>query len=171
MKCDNCQNREATFFYEENLNGKKRSLHLCPECAAKMQGSKPFGEGVDFPFPVFSDLKSDFLNGLFGLSPSAVGEGRKTCRGCGAAWSDLRKAGKAFCPECYATFGEELAPTLRSLHGNVTHTGRAPADRREARAKQDRLAALKAQLSAAIAEENFEQAAKLRDEIRQMERE
>ena len=168
MKCDNCKQNEATFFYEENVNGKVRSLHLCPDCAAKMKGEHPFTDG--FALPSLDPLQQSLFGGLFGFSPM-IKETKKTCPGCNAAWSDLRKAGKAFCPECYATFGEELAPTLRSLHGNVTHTGRAPADRREARAKQDRLTSLKAQLSAAIAEEKFEEAAKLRDEIRQMERE
>ncbi len=168
MKCDNCKNNEATFFYEENLNGKTRSLHLCPECAAKMKGGdKLFSEG----FPSFTQLHSNLLDGLFGLSSPAVKESKKACPGCGAAWSDLRRAGKAFCPQCYTTFGEELRPTLRSLHGNVTHTGRAPADRREKREKEDRLTRLKKELASAIAEEKFEDAAKLRDEIRSLERE
>jgi protein arginine kinase activator len=81
------------------------------------------------------------------------------------------KSSKAFCPECYTTFLEELRPTLRSLHGNVTHTGRAPAGRRAQQEKRDKLASLKAQLGEAIKEENFEEAAKLRDEIRGLEKE
>lgn len=171
MKCDNCKTNEATFFYEENINGKSRSLHLCPECAAKMQASEnPFAnEGISFPS--FTGLSNNFLEGLFGLAPGAAKETAKTCPGCGARWQDLRSAGKAFCPRCYTTFGEELKPTLRSLHGHVTHTGRAPADRREAREKEDRLALLKKQLTEAIAAEKFEDAAKLRDEIRAIEKE
>ena len=169
MKCDNCKQHEATFFYEENLNGKTRSLHLCPECAAKMQGEDTaFGKSA---FPTFTPFHGNLLDGLFGFGVAAPKESKKTCPDCGAAWSDLRRAGKAFCPTCYTTFGEELAPTLRSLHGNVTHTGRAPADRREKREREDRLARLKRELAAAIAEEKFEDAAKLRDEIRTMEKE
>lgn len=168
MKCDNCKKNEATFFYEENLNGKTRSLHLCPECAAKMEGSdKLFTEG----FPSFTQLHSNLLEGLFGLSAPVTKEGAHFCPGCGASWNDLRREGKAFCPLCYTTFGEELRPTLRALHGNVTHTGRAPADRREKREKEDRLTRLKKELASAIAEEKFEDAAKLRDEIRSLEKE
>ena len=147
MKCDQCNKNEATFFYEENVNGKTRSLHLCPECAAKAQGGKLFSEGDSFPFPSFTPFHGNLLDGLFGLSAAAPKESTKSCPGCGATWRELRSAGKAFCPQCYTTFGEELAPTLRSLHGNVTHTGRAPADRREAREKQDRLTTLKKQLA------------------------
>ncbi len=171
MKCDHCKNNEATFFYEESVNGKSRSLHLCAECAAKLKSDgKIFAQEEGFGFPSFNQMQGSLLNGLFGLG-TAPKESKKTCPGCGAAWSDLRRAGKAFCPTCYATFGEELSPTLRSLHGNVTHTGRAPADRREKRERADRLAALKQQLSHAIAEEKFEDAAKLRDEIRTLEKE
>ena len=168
MKCDNCKQNEATFFYEENVNGKVRSLHLCPDCAAKMKGEHPFTDSL--ALPSFGQLQSGLLGGLFGLSPM-VKETKRTCPGCNATWNDLRRAGKAFCPQCYATFGDELAPTLRSLHGNVTHTGRAPADRREKREREDRLSALKQQLATAIAEEKFEDAAKLRDEIRTLEKE
>ena len=168
MKCECCKQNEATFFYEENVNGKVRSLHLCPDCAAKMKGEHPFSEG--FALPSLDPLSSSLFGGLFGFSQLGK-ETQKVCPGCNAAWSDLRRAGKAFCPQCYATFGEELSPTLRSLHGNVTHTGRAPADRREKREREDRLATLKKQLATAIAEEKFEDAAKLRDEIRTIEKE
>jgi protein arginine kinase activator len=81
----------------------------------------------------------------------------------------FRTDGKTGCPECYTTFGEELGATIRSIHGNVKHAGRAPARLRKDREKQDRLAALRKQMQEAITSENFEQAAKLRDEIRALE--
>ena len=164
MKCESCKQNEATFFYEENINGVKKAVRLCADCAAKMQG------GDSFSFPTFTGLNSDFLNGLFGLSAAPAAEPKKSCPGCHATWSDLRGAGKAFCPQCYTTFGQELEPTLRSLHGgNATHVGRAPEGRRIEREKRDRLANLKAQLAEAIATERFEQAAQLRDQIREIE--
>lgn len=164
MKCEHCHNNEATFFYEETVNGESRSLQLCAECAAKMKKEgAPFGAA--FPF------SGDLLSGLFGLSAPIRKESGKTCPGCSATWQELMKDGKAICPQCYATFGEELKPTLRSLHGNVTHVGRAPADRRAKKEKLDRLTALKRSLADAIREEKFEDAAKLRDEIRELERE
>ncbi|MBQ8357659.1 MAG: UvrB/UvrC motif-containing protein [Clostridia bacterium] len=174
MKCESCKQKEATFFYEENVNGQARSLHLCADCAAKLQADgKLFSEHAEgFPFPSFTQLHNNFLDGLFGIAASPVTkESKNTCPGCGATWGDLMKDGKAFCPQCYTTFGEELEPTLRSLHGHVTHTGRAPAGRRAQREKRDRLASLKTQLANAIKEEKFEDAAKLRDEIRTLEKE
>lgn len=173
MKCERCKQNEATFFYEEAINGQSRSMRLCAECAAKMKmGGKPFSEqGDGLPFPSFTQLHNNFLDDLFGITAPSAKEIAKSCPGCGAAWSDLLKSSKAFCPECYSTFLEELRPTLRSLHGNVAHTGRAPAGRRAQKEKLDRLSALKAQLTEAISTENFEEAAKLRDEIRGLEKE
>ena len=165
MKCEHCHNNEATFFYEETINGESRSMQLCAECAAKMKkDGTAFGSGA-FPF------SGDLLSGLFGLSAPSRKESGKTCPGCGATWKHLLEGGKASCPQCYATFGEELKPTLRSLHGNVTHVGRAPADRRAKKEKLDRLTALTRSLADAIREEKFEDAAKLRDEIRELEKE
>lgn len=166
MKCENCNKNEATFFYQETINGKTRALHLCPECAAKLQG----GEGLPH-FP-FHTLQNDLLDGLFGFTAAPMGKESKTaCPDCGAVWADLVKTGKAVCPRCYQTFGEALQPTLRSLHGNVTHTGRAPADRLAKRERKDKLTELRRALGEAVAAENFEDAARIRDEIRALEKE
>lgn len=163
MKCENCKQNEATFFYEERINGQKRQLHLCADCAAKLQ--------VDTPVSPFGKMGQGLFEGLFGFSGAALDKAAsKTCEGCGATWQQLRAAGKAFCPSCYLTFRRELEPTLRSLHGNVTHVGRAPAEQKAKTEKRDRLAALRAALEQAIKEENFENAATLRDEIRALEK-
>lgn len=164
MKCENCNQNEATFFYEENVNGVKKSMRLCAECAAKMQHVEQF----QAPFAGFG---SSLLNGLFGHAGAAT-EPAKSCPGCKATFRDLQKSGKAFCPRCYETFREELKPSLRSLHGgSLTHVGRAPADRRAKKEKRDRLDTLKKELAEAIRTEQFEEAAKLRDQIRALEKE
>ena len=173
MKCEHCNVNDATFLYEENINGNKRSLRLCADCAAKLQAGKLFGDGIEaLSIPSFAKMQENFLDGLFGFSPKHPSTStQKACPGCGASWAELLQKGKAFCPTCYTTFGEELQPTVRSLHGNVTHVGRAPAGRRAQKEKRDRLATLKAELAKAISEEKFEDAAKLRDEIRTLEKE
>lgn len=174
MKCERCNKNEANFYYEENINGHTRSVHLCRECAAQLQaGSALFQEGAShISFPFTQHTGNNILDGLFGISAStAPPKSQTACPGCHATWNDLMKAGKAFCPQCYTTFGEELKPTVRSLHGNVTHVGRAPAGRRAQREKRDRLTALRTRLATAIAEERFEEAATLRDEIRALEQE
>lgn len=165
MLCESCKKNQATVFYEENINGQKRSLALCAECASAMKKEGEFAQGSNalFSLPPFHDA---LFGGLFGQSAPAP---KKTCPACGASYSDLRQTGKVGCPECYTTFGDELRETIRTIHGNVKHVGRAPSRTRKDREKQTRLTELREQMKSAIGEENFELAAKLRDEIRALE--
>ena len=169
MICEKCKKKEATIFYEETINGAKRSYSLCADCAAELekQGALSLGHGA-FSLPSFGGFHDALFGGLFGLSEGQPQQ-KKACSRCGATMSDLKSHGKVGCPECYTTFGEELDGTIRSIHGNVKHVGRAPSRFRQNREKANRLASLKQQLKEAIAEESFERAATLRDEIRALE--
>lgn len=169
MLCETCKKKEATVFYEETINGAKRSYSLCADCAAALekQGELSFGHSP-FSLPSFGSFHDTLFGGLFGLSEGQPQQ-KKACPQCGTTMSDLRSNGKVGCPECYATFRLELNDTIRSIHGNVEHVGRTPSRFRQNRGKADRLASLKQQLKDSIAEEDFERAATLRDEIRSLE--
>lgn len=167
MLCERCKKNTATVFYEENINGESRSYSLCSECAAEMKKS---GElSGFFPFSGLGSMHDQLFGGLFGISEPTA-KTRKACTLCGSTFTDFQKNGKTGCPECYKTFKDELKSTIRSIHGNVNHIGRAPAKFRKSREKENELKALKAQLKEAIANEDFETAAMLRDRIRAMEK-
>lgn len=172
MKCEKCKEKEATFFYEESVNGETRAFHLCRNCAEKMKqsGELQFSMDEDMPFSFFPSVPN-LLGGLFGLPTGTQkrSSGSKTCPGCGSCWADIASDGKVSCPLCYETFREELASTLRQVHGNVSHTGRAPAKRRAVNEKKQKLERCRKELRQAIETENFERAAQLRDEIKEME--
>ena len=162
MICEYCNTREATVFFEQSINGESKAMHLCHVCAAKLKG-----EGV-FKMP---DLfHQNFFGDLFGIATPERVE-KKTCPQCGASFADIRREGKVCCPGCYAAFEKELSPTVRSLHGNVTHTGRAPVQRRAKRDKEAQMRDIRTRLQAAVAAEQYEQAAQLRDELRNLEKE
>lgn len=165
MKCDKCNEKEATFLYEELRNGKKRSYHLCHDCAKALGLTNQSGFMAD---DIFGSLQSGFpnlLQDIFGSAAAKPREGKR-CSGCNATWQEIAQEGKVGCPACYQSFAEELERSIRSIHGNVTHTGRAPTACREANEKKRRIADLRAGLRAAIESENFEEAARLRDLIR-----
>ncbi len=162
MKCEKCNEREATVLYKQTVNGVSTSAHLCAECAAKAQSEAGFA--AHFP------LGGDLFGNLFGISAPVKAPASKKCE-CGATFADVRRAGKVACAKCYETFAAELEPTIRSLYGKAVHVGRAPAKRKAVRDKQKRLTQLKNELRAAIEAENFEDAARLRDEIRTLEKE
>lgn len=166
MLCERCKKNNATVFYEESINGENRSYSLCSACASEMKKSGELS-GL-FPFSGFTSVQDQLFGGLFGISEPAL-KTRKVCPLCAATFSDFQKNGKTGCPECYKTFGEELKGTIRSIHGNVKHIGRSPTKFKKVREKENELKELKNQLKTAIANEDFETAATLRDKIRAIE--
>ena len=167
MKCEHCKQNEATCFYQINTNGNLRSYSLCADCAAKLNlgGIEPHPfEGLD------TDINQLF-GSFFGAPLKPLQKNAKVCPTCGATWREIATSGKVLCTDCYTAFREEMEPTLRSLHGAATHTGRAPAKQRAVREKDAHLKELRASLAKAIAEENFEEAATLRDQIHALEKE
>lgn len=173
MLCEKCKKNNASFFFEENINGKKRSYALCQSCAEELKKSGELSntDFLNFGFSApLSSLHDSLFGSLFGSS-SQIGQisTKKSCPGCGSTLHDFRRLGKAGCGECYKTFAAELEGTIRSIHGNAKHTGRAPAKAKEKSKKESELNSLKNELKSAIENEEFEKAASLRDKIRSLE--
>lgn len=172
MICEKCKKNNASFFFEENINGKKRSLALCANCAEDMKKSGELQSGEAFynSLGISSPFYDSIFGSLFstGVKSAQIGE-KKTCPDCGFTLDDFRMCGKAGCPTCYQTFSRELEGTIRSIHGNAKHTGRAPKRLRQNIEKAKELVSLKEQLRTAIEKEDFENAAELRDRIRSLE--
>ena len=174
MLCEKCKKRTATVFYNENINGKVRSYSLCGECAAKLREK---GDLQDITSMVgsfadpFSALQNDLFGGFFGLPTMKSISKEKKCPVCGSSYDDIASLGKVGCPTCYTTFRDELARTLRSVHGTTTHTGNVPARPRAKQEREEQLQRQREELQNEIRNENYEKAATLRDEIRKMENE
>lgn len=172
MICERCKKNNASFFLEENINGKKRSMALCSHCAEEMKNNGELKGGDTFynSFGISSPLYDSLFGSLFssGIKSPQIGE-KKSCPHCGFTLDDFRRSGKAGCSVCYQTFEKELEGTIRSIHGNAKHVGRAPKKFRQNKEKIDQLNSLKEQLKTAIEKEDFENAATLRDQIRSLE--
>lgn len=154
MLCQNCGVNEATTYYKQNINGQVSEMHLCPSCAAKLTGG--------FAGMGFSPTFQSFWGDAPILQPG-LGGGRR-CRTCGMTESELRRTARAGCADCYKNFADILTPYIQKLHGSTAHVGTTPAE-----TQSDPVAALKAKLNDAIASEQYEEAARLRDEIRRLE--
>lgn len=168
MLCEKCHKQEASVFYEETVGNKTRSFSLCTDCAKELQH---MGENeLLFALPSAWPFSDGLFGSLFGAQSTAQ-KAEKTCPVCHATFRSFTSDGKVGCPTCYHTFADELRETIRSIHGNVSHIGRAPAQYRKKSQNQKQLAALREALKTAIAEENFESAATLRDQIKALESE
>ena len=175
MKCEKCGKNEATMYYKETVNGVTREMHLCSACANKEKLGGAFENAFQSMNHLWSDPFHSFLGGGFGSlwndmlgAPAATmpGVGRK-CPTCGLSESELRRTGRVGCPDCYTAFSDVLNPYVHKIHGATQHIGAAPATPEQPAA--DPIETLRSQLKAAIENEEYEQAARLRDEIRRME--
>lgn len=157
MKCQACDN-PATVHVTDIVNGHKRQLRLCERCARK-HNLIP-----DQPAPQIN-LKA--LLGLLAGHAAAPGSDPAAlkCPACGLKYAEFRADGRFGCPAEYDAFRAALEPLLERVHRSLTHAGKAP----RAAGRRAELAGLREQLAAAVAAERYEEAAGLRDRIRQKE--
>lgn len=158
MLCCVCKAKEAKVHLTQIVGDKMQKVDLCEECA-KQKGMDDSGASL-----------ADVLMGL-GASQEmeqATGGAELKCPHCGFTQGDFKKAGRLGCAECYVTFADGLEALLKSMHKGIKHTGKVPAALQQTRDLTDRLKSLQRKLDKAVAEEDFEQAAVVRDEIKVM---
>lgn len=168
--CEEC-GKEATVYWKENINGNVKEAHLCADCAQKKEWGKFFSEPVFEP-AFFEDFFPSFP--LFSHSSAMKSlAAEDVCPTCGETVTDIRENGRFGCPDCYRTFRDrlDLRPFIGRGYRGKRLTGRTP-EAKEAKKEEDpkaRVASLRKQLKKAVAEENYEEAARLRDTIRGLE--
>ncbi|MBA4157708.1 MAG: UvrB/UvrC motif-containing protein [Gemmatimonadetes bacterium] len=162
MRCDNCGKGDAAIHLTKIQNNEMNTYHLCETCAAE--------EGLDTGEPTAAAPLTDFLaqmgKNIGGETAVALGG----CTSCGLTLSDFKKTGRLGCSTCYTQFDQHLRGLLRRLHGGTQHVGKiflSPDPRQTDRLA--RIASLRRSLHHAVAGEDFERAAALRDQIRQLE--
>lgn len=160
-KCDKCDN-PATIHLTEIIGGEKIEKHLCEHCGE--------AEGITIKANIpISQLLEDFI-----LQTSAETDheeaGDLACEVCGITFEEFRKNGQLGCPNDYEAFASPLVPMLARAHEGATqHVGKVPSRAGENQQKQNTILKLRADLKQAIKNEQYERAAKLRDEIKEVE--
>ncbi len=167
MMCTKCGKKEASVYYKQIINGKVTEMNLCEDCAAELR-KKTDAEFGSF-WKGFGEM--NLLAPFFGLRPSSrLGSGR-TCPVCGATYRDFAESGKAGCSKCYEVFSDELGDTIEGIHGKREHIGKIPKHLGSRISREKKIEKLKEKLSIAVGKQEFEEAAKLRDEIQSLEKE
>lgn len=163
MLCQNCGKQEATTHIKRIVNGAATELHLCGDCARSLGYQSAFS---DFGFG-FSDMLSSLFEpaGIGALSNSVL-----RCEKCGCSFNDIVKSGKLGCADCYETFYDKLLPSIERIHGRTRHVGKM-ANGSPIQKKNTKLEELKEKLQAAVDVQDYETAAKLRDEIKSLSEE
>ncbi len=155
-KCNRCH-KQATLHITEILGEDQfEEHHLCEQCAHEYLYESPMGKKSPSPATTDDDEETAELN-------------TRECPHCGLRLIDFRKSTRLGCPHDYEVFAEELNPLLENLHGETRHCGKTPRRLPQARQQQSELARLRRQLQSAVLQEAYEEAARIRDQIRQLE--
>lgn len=165
-KCDHCD-REATVHEMVIRNGKQVEKHLCESCARE--------SGIKVPTPPsLNDVIKQFVvaQASAPTTPTPVGQPPAAsakpagCPGCGLTFAEFRQSGLLGCADCYKAFEAALGPLLERAHeGGTHHVGKAPSRAGHCEERHERIAALRKQLVDAVAAEQYERAARLRDQL------
>lgn len=174
MLCDKCGKNEATVFFKQVINNKETTQHLCNECA---EGIMDIGNFSLDKFFSGSHLNSPFESTFGGFGGQVI-----KCPVCGMTYADFSQTGKLGCSECYRTFEDRILPMVKSIHGKNLHNGKSKnvscaetvAERGEKAIAENESKfyekiALQKQLRELVKAERFEEAAKVRDEIKRID--
>jgi len=163
MFCDICHKNQATVHLTEIIDEQMSELHLCEECARKKSQDMEQQFGL-----------SDLLAGMAdfekpkGEAVSAVQAVK--CPNCSLTFSDFKKIGRLGCGECYNAFRRYIGPLLKRIHGSIQHTGKSPIKTGRSAKKKNDIQELRNRLNSAIETEAFEEAARIRDQIKELEK-
>lgn len=169
MLCEKCKQKEAVTHIRQNINGVQSEMHLCEKCAAEISEKFEYGKFFsDFGFGIDSMLGSIF--GQEFLPEGLISEKEERCPMCNTAFSEIRKTGNAGCGKCYETFRSQFMPLIHRIHGKTIHNGRIPASAEANLSVKNRISELENELKHAIELQEFEKAAKLRDELNELKK-
>lgn len=162
MKCDFCDTK-ATVFLTQLIEGQMKKVCLCESCAKERGVTDPTGfslaelllGGIQFPQPA--------------PQPFTSASHARRCPTCGFSVDDLRKVRRFGCSDCYTTFQDEVSQMLRGMHKGHEHLGKVPGGLMARQVLHKRLEELRSQLDTAVTAENYEDAARIRDEIRNLQ--
>lgn len=163
MICEICSSNEAVFHIKQVIGKEEIELNLCERCA-RLRGITKNENAIDFTI-------SQLLTGLVDMksvlkkTPGDVTE----CPRCGFTLAKFKKQGKLGCSECFVAFGKPVRNFMYKMFGKVQHTGKLPGSLKNTQTRLDDMEKLKQELQQAISIEDYEQAAALRDRIKELE--
>ncbi len=174
MLCENCKKNQATIHYAEVINGMRIEHHICSRCATILNpsGYSSFTEN-DFPFV---RLLTGLLASNDGISTSSdLTMERIKCPQCNMSFAEFARVGKFGCASCYDVFGPLIEENIKKIHGDIVHKGKRYQKKQGILSENDQNKKIEAQIfnltmkqREAVELENYELAAKYRDEIRNL---
>ena len=178
--CDVCQSRDAEVFLTQIVEGKMQKVNLCKECSKDRGVEDPtgfaltellagLGTSVETEKPSAPPHQPPLVGDtISGPSMALTTTPATKCPVCGFTQADFKKTGRLGCSTCYQTFNDSLGNLLKAMHKGTAHTGKMPSNLVRRRECAERLKTLQKELHKAVEEENYENAASLRDQIKKL---
>ena len=171
MLCDECGKDKATVHLTEIINEQISKLNLCEVCAKQKGSDAEQNFGITDLLSALSDVEVPSS----AVAGTASAPAKNKCPHCGLTYEDFKKIGRLGCSECYTAFKTSLAPLLKRIHGSNLHMGKSPSPGAVKELKlsnklHDELEVAKLELQKAVKQEEFEEAAALRDKIKFLEK-
>jgi len=158
LPCQRCHKAKATVHVTDTLP-EKRERHLCEDCAEK--------EGVIIKQ---QHTANEILQQFIKHKAAIAGTEDLACPKCGMTFREFHVRGLLGCPNDYEAFKKLLTPLIEHAHeGATAHSGKVPATAGEMVRRQAGLLRLRRELQEAIEQENYEVAARVRDQIQALE--
>lgn len=157
MLCEKCKKNKSSIKYSQYINGLKVDYSLCDDCFKKINYNNSF---------INNFFDSFFSNNI--LLDSY--EKNYQCDICGNTFEQFKNSGKMGCTNCYNIFREKLNPIFNNIQEKNIHIGKRPKNLETYKPNLDSIEILKEKLNIAIKNEDYEQAIKIRDKIKQVER-
>jgi protein arginine kinase activator len=163
MKCEQCNQLDATVRIIEIVGDQKKSSYACEGCAG-------LSNMID-PERLLTESGLAKIIAEVAASLPAIHEAKEsiTCPTCSVTWEQVKSASRLGCPDDYVTFKAQLDSLFKDIHGSNQHAGRGPAKLMHAIKRRREEERLKRELSDAVRNEDFEKAAHLRDLLRNAE--
>lgn len=158
--CDKCHDQAATIVLTQIIGNKQIKLYLCEKCANETDG-----------LSINDNSLQKFLCDAVEFKNTSIKNDIVQCEKCGMTLNEFRKTSKIGCTKCYKTFDEYLGSIFKRMHGNVKHTGKHPEKLSGELQVINTINQMQINLQTAISEEEYEEAARLRDEIRALKSE
>lgn len=165
MVCQRCHEHPATVHFTKIIGGEQSAYHLCEHCA-KEQGAffAKAAQAFDFNQLLSGLLNMESSPGMSAPAPTTI-----RCSSCGMSYAQFTELGRFGCPKCYESFTSRLEPLLRRIQNGTVHAGKIPTRSGEQVKFRKNLDRMRKDLQQAIAAEQFERAAELRDQIKKLE--
>ncbi|MHB1484357.1 MAG: hypothetical protein ACYCYI_06795 [Saccharofermentanales bacterium] len=179
MKCQRCQNKEATILIKQFINGKEQEYKLCPSCMKELGYANIYGLDLDNflaggaanPQQFTGAYNQPNMSGLYNSGVFVPGKHEvKACAHCNTTLDDIHRKGKLGCSYCYETFEDQLAQVFRRIQSGDTHRGRQLAESKE-NSEINKIISqnneLQQKIKEAVEIEDYENAAKYKMQILQ----